>query len=348
MRKIEKKYLAIIYIILSAFFFALMNLFVSLSGDLPVMQKVFFRNLIATGYATVMLLRTKGAVRTGKGHVMDLLIRAVSGTVGIFCNFYAISYLDLADASILNKLSPFFAIIFSIFVVKEKPKKTEWFAVILAFVGALFVVKPSFSAEVVPALVGVLGGLGAGLAYTYVRKMGKAGVNGNLIIFCFSAFSCLASLPSLIFNYSPMTWLQLTYLLLAGVAATGGQVFITKAYSNAPAKEISVYDYSIVIFSAILGFIFLSEIPDWMSFIGYFIIIFAAGFNWYHSTRDGKKKAPAPDGEGEMPAPDAPAELPEENAGAPPQEAAAPEDTERPDTVSENDGETENGEESTE
>ena len=279
--KIGSKYLGIVYIVISAFFFALMNLFVSMAGEVPVMQKAFFRNIVALVLAAVMLLKDRGAVKTGRGHVGDLLIRAAAGTVGVLCNFYAISNMNIADASILNKLSPFFAIIFSFFLLKEKPAKTEWLAVAVAFVGALFVVKPTFSAEVLPAALGVLGGLGAGVAYTFVHKMGKAGVNGNLIIFVFSVFTCLVTLPSLIFDYYPMSWQQLGALLLAGLAAAIGQIFITKAYSKSPAKEISVYDYSIVLFTALLGFLFLSEVPDWMSVVGYCVIIFAAVGNWY-------------------------------------------------------------------
>ncbi len=289
MLKVKSKYLGIVYIIISALFFAFMNLFISLSGDVPVMQKCFFRNVVAMVFSFVLLMRNREVIKTGKGHLGDLLVRAVAGTLGIFCNFYAISNMGIADASILNKLSPFFAIILSIFVLKEKPTLVEWIAVALAFVGALFVVKPSFSADVIPAVSGVLGGLGAGIAYTFVRKMGKAGVNGNLIIFFFSAFSCLVTLPVLIFDYHEMSWLQFGYLMLAGVSATGGQIFITQAYSHAPAKQISVYDYSIVIFAAILGFFFLEELPDWLSVIGYVVIILAAVGNWFFALQKDKK-----------------------------------------------------------
>ncbi|MBQ9081319.1 MAG: DMT family transporter [Clostridia bacterium] len=293
MLSINKKYIGILYIVTSAFFFALMNLFVSLAGEVPVMQKTFFRNIVASFFSLVLLLRQPQAFKTTKGHLGDLMFRAVAGTLGVFCNFYAIRYMGIADSYILNKLSPFFAIILSFFILKEKPRKTEWLAVCIAFIGALFVVKPSFSAEVIPAVSGVLGGLGAGIAYTFVRKMGKAGVNGNLIIFFFSAFYCLVTLPVLIFDYYPMSFEQFGFLMLAGLSAMGGQVFITKAYSKAPAKEISVYDYSIVVFTAILGFFFLSEIPDVLSFIGYGIIILAAVGNWWLNLRRDKKQKQA-------------------------------------------------------
>ena len=303
--KISPGHSGIVYIVLSAFFFALMNLFVSLAGDVPVLQKAFFRNVIALVMASFMLLKDRAAVKTGKGHVGDLIIRAVAGSLGVLCNFYAISNMNIADASILNKLSPFFAVIFSFLLLKEKPAKSQWLAVAIAFAGALFVVKPSFSLEALPAALGVAGGLGAGIAYTFVHKMGRAGVSGNLIIFVFSVVTCLITAPSLFLEPYSMSGMQLGFLLLAGVAAAVGQIFITKAYSRAPAKEISVYDYSIVIFTAFLGFVFLGEIPDGWSFLGYGIIIFAAVGNWYMSVRRRGEAVPPP-AENGSPAKDGP------------------------------------------
>ena len=147
----------------------------------------------------------------------------------------------------------------------------------MAFCGALFVVKPSFQIEKsLPALIGVLGGLGAGLAYTFVRYLGKKGERNAVIVFFFSACSCLIMLPFAIAQYQPMELAQLGWLLLAGIAASGAQFSVTAAYACAPAKDISVYDYSQVIFTAVWGALFLMEFPDFLSIIGYIIIIGAA------------------------------------------------------------------------
>lgn len=275
----------IIYIIISAFFFALMGVFVKLSGDLPIMQKSFFRNAVALIFASAIIAKQHiWELPKGK-NIGYLFIRAVAGTVGILCNFYAVSNMNVADASMLNKLSPFFAVIFSVFVLKEKANFKQIFAVTLAFIGALFVMKPSFSFDALPAFLGFIGGLGAGLAYTYVRKLSQNNFKGPLIIFYFSLFSCIVTLPSIIFDFTPMTPLQWIYLNLAGLSAGGGQFFITSAYSKAPAKEISVYDYSQIIFTTLLSIIVFHELPDLLSFAGYFIIISAAIFNAYNSLK---------------------------------------------------------------
>ena len=92
-------------------------------------------------------------------------------------------------------------------------------------------------------------------------------------------------LPFLVFDFHPMEWWQLLMLLGAGLAATGGQFSITSAYSNAPAREISVYDYSQIIFATLLGFIFLGEMPDIYSFIGYIIICSMAVLMFFYNKR---------------------------------------------------------------
>lgn len=260
-------------IIISAFCFAIMNTFVRLAGDLPSIQKSFFRNFVALIFAAAMLLRTEEKFSFDRKNLPYLLLRAFFGTLGILGNFYAIDHLVLADASMLNKLSPFFAILFSYFILREKTSPGQAIAVVIAFIGALFIIKPTGVSFNAASLVGVMGGMGAGIAYTMVRLLSKRGERGPFIVFFFSAFSCVATLPFLIFDFHPMEWWQLLCLLGAGLAATGGQFSITAAYSFAPAKEISVFDYTQIIFAAALGFIFFGELPDGYSLIGYVIII---------------------------------------------------------------------------
>lgn len=266
-----------IYIILAAFFFASMNVFVKLAGDLPPIQKSFFRNLVAAIFALVILLKSKQGFRYEKKDLPMLLLRSIFGTLGILCNFYAVDHLLVSDASMLNKLSPFFVIICSSIFLKEKATRVQKISIVIAFIGSLFIIKPSFNIlNNIDSIIGVLGALGAGIAYTCVRQLGKQGVSGAKIVFFFSCFSCLSVVPYLMINYRPMTNNQILILLFAGLMAAGGQFAITAAYNNAAGKDISIYDYSQILFAAILGFVFLDQIPDLLSVIGYIIIIGAA------------------------------------------------------------------------
>ncbi len=288
----NSKYKGILYIITAAFFFALMNLFVRLAGDLPSIQKSFFRNFVAMIFAGGMLLKARPSLKLDKGSWGILLLRAIFGTLGILCNFYAIDHLVLADATMLNKMSPFFAILLSVILLKEKISLFQGCAVAAAFGGVLMVIQPSGSnLDVGPALIGLFGGMFAGIAYTMVRLLGKRGVAGPFIVFFFSAFSCAATLPSLILQFTPMTAAQLVILLLAGASAAAAQFSITAAYCHAPAREISIYDYSQIVFAAILGFVFLHQVPDALSLAGYGVICAAALANFLYSTRLSRRSA---------------------------------------------------------
>ena len=241
---LSNKSKAIGYIMLSAFGFALMTAFVRLAGDLPFTQKSLFRNLVAVAVAVIVLRREKCGFKWEKGNLPLLILRSTCGTLGIFCNYYAIDHLVLADANILNKMSPFFAILFSLFLLKERANIWQYLSVLAAFGGAMLIIKPGFSADAFPAV----------------------------IVFFFSAFSSLTALPFVIADFHPMTFAQFMCLMGAGAAATLGQFGVTLAYLHAPAKEISVFDYTQALFSAALGFFMFGQIPDGLSVLGYIVI----------------------------------------------------------------------------
>lgn len=282
----KKRYKGIICIIMSAFCFALMSFFVRMAGNLPPIQKSFFRNFVAAIFAGIILMKNGVPFHCKKENLGYMLGRSICGTIGILCNFYAVDHLVLADASMLNKMSPFFAVIFSYFLLKEKITVPQGLFVIGAFVGSLFVIKPTFSnMDLLPSLIGLCGGIGAGAAYTMVRKLGERGEKGPFIVFFFSTFSCVVTLPWLLFDYHPMSLVQIGILLFAGLSAAGGQFSITAAYCYAPAREISVYDYSQIIFSAGLGFFFFEQIPDLLSWIGYAVICLMAVAMFLYNNR---------------------------------------------------------------
>ncbi|MEZ7736654.1 DMT family transporter [Gemella sanguinis] len=263
-------------IIIAGFGFALMSLFVKLSGDLPSMQKGFFRNIIAVFLSSIPLIKHWKVINIPRNNTgwLVLISRSVFGTIGLVLNFYAISHISLADSSIIQKLSPFIIIILSYIFFKEEMTKFQVFAIIIAFIGITLIIKPSGNNIIsMGALAALLGALCAGIAYTCVRYLGTHNISGEFIIFFFSSLSSLMLLPYLILDYRTMTYYQLSMLLLAGISATIGQYGVTFAYKFAAAKNISVFDYSQVLFSGIFGYMFFGEFPDFQSLIGYIIVI---------------------------------------------------------------------------
>ena len=276
MNKKNNILMGIFCIIVAGFGFSLMALFIKLAGNLPSMQKGFFRNIIAVGISSIPLIKHWKSINFPKGKLSwsVLISRSVFGTIGLVFNFYAITHISLADSTIIQKLSPFVILILSYIFFKEKMTKFQMFAIVIAFIGVGFIIKPSGNGFIsMGALAALLGAFCSGIAYTCVRYLGTHNVSGEFIIFFFSTLSTLLLLPYLIFDYRVMTMYQLYMLILAGASATIGQYGVTFAYKYAAAKNISVFDYSQVLFSGIFGFIFFNELPDLQSIIGYIIVI---------------------------------------------------------------------------
>lgn len=102
----------------------------------------------------------------------------------------------------------------------------------------------------------------------------------------FSLFSVVVLIPFSIFTYTPMTTIQILFLLGAGLSAAVGQIGITLAYSFAPAKDISIFTYASIIFTALFGFILLGESPDMFATVGYIVIIGASYYMFDKARRE--------------------------------------------------------------
>ena len=273
----------ILAIIVSAFGFALMGFFVRLADDFggPVssFQKSLFRNLVALVVAAVAYARARphSPPRPSLLAAWLLLSRSVLGTIGIFANFYALGRVPIAEAQTLNKTAPFFTVLFAWLFLSERIGLRQILTLSLAFVGALFVAKPGFAGAVAfPLAIGLMSGVCAGGAYACVRGLRRLEVSPALIILFFSGFSSLAALPFIIGHYDPMTLAQIVILSGAGLGAAVGQFGVTLAYGFAAPNEIAVFDYTSVLFSAALGFVFFAQLPDVWSIVGFVAILFAA------------------------------------------------------------------------
>lgn len=266
----------ILLLLASAFGFSLMTAFVKLSGDVPTLQKTIFRNGVSMIISFFFVIHFKERLFGKRENQKLLLLRSTLGALGIVLFFYAIDHLVLADADMLNKMSPFFTIVFASIFLREFVKPFQWYSILIAFLGTLFIIKPSFSLDIVPYAAGILSAVFAGAAYTVLRALGNK-EKFYTVVFYFSGFTTVILLPFVLYTYQAMSMRQTVFLLLAGVFATIGQFGITLAYKYAPAKEISVFNYFTVVFSAILGFMLLGQIPDVYSITGY-IIIFGSSF----------------------------------------------------------------------
>ncbi len=281
----------ILLMILSALSFSAMQIVVSLSGDrIPVLEQVFFRNIVGLVVSFILITKRKGSYFGTKKDQPILFSRSFFGFLGIITLFYAVNHAHQADVTILSKMSPFLITIFAAIFLKEKISKMQIPAMILAFIGAFLVANPTFNSNYFPLIIAFCTSITASICYTLLAYM-KGKVDPQTILFHLFVFCSVASIPFMIGNFVVPTWTELIYLILIGIFGWLGQITITLAYQKAPAAEVSVYNYTGIIFSMILGYVILGENVSATSYIGGGLVVAASILiYWYNNRLKGKKE----------------------------------------------------------
>ncbi len=275
----ENKTKGIILILLSALFFALMAATVKSLGNIPTAEKIFFRNILGFIIAFIIIKKKKQPLIGN--NVKLLFLRSVLGLLGVACYFYALSKIQLADAVILNKISPFFVLTLSAIFLGEKIKKLQILTLIFAILGAGLVIKPEFSSSIIPSIIALLSAFFAGAAYTTIRHLRHTDAAETIVLY-FTFISTVVMIPFMLFGqFVVPTPAENVRLLGVGVFATSAQFLMTNAYRFAPAGELSIYTYTNIIFSTIIGLIIWTEIPDYLTIVGAGLIIIAGFLNFY-------------------------------------------------------------------
>lgn len=258
--------------LVSAAAFAVMGACVKAAEAVPLAEKVMVRNLITLVIAGALAVRAGRPLLGHRRNRLLLLTRSLLGVGGVTCYFYAIGHLILADAAMLTKVSPFFVAVFAAIFLGERAPRGVMLAMVVAFLGGLLIIKPRFDLSVVPALIGLGSSLFAGGAYTVLRAL-RTRESTETIVFFFSLVSLLVFSPIVaVDTYRPhgSEWL---FLLGIGLGAAAGQFGLTLAYRWAPAAQVSIYSYAMILFSALLGLVVWHEIPDLLSITGGALII---------------------------------------------------------------------------
>lgn len=269
--------------------FAFMAATVKLSGgQVPLMQQIFFRNFIIFLLAFFTMKKQGISFVPSKGAKKDLFFRCLFGYLGMLCVFYANRNLHLADAQILQKLSPFFITVFAVTFLEEKLTKWKAVSLCMAFMGAVVVIRPHGDFTLFPFMVAVGSAFFSALAYTLLRKLHRE--PGSRIIFYFGAFTSAASFPFMLMQYKSLSLKYWGLLILIGVFAGLGQNFVTKAYRYAPASEVSIFDYTGVVISPIIGFLLFQEKIGIRTLLGMVLIVLSGYLSFYFNRKkEGEK-----------------------------------------------------------
>jgi drug/metabolite transporter (DMT)-like permease len=266
--------------LISAFCFAIMSISVKLAGDeVPIFEKVFFRNFFSI-FLAYYIVRKNNVRPLGRLKSLPYLLgRSIFGVGGVVTMFYALERMDVATASTIQKLSQFWVIIFAVFLLKEKIRSSQIVYMLIALLGVIIVSKPSAPEVLLPTLVAFLSSIFAGLAYTFVSKL-RTYEEPATVVFFFSFFATLVMIIPTLLNFKWLTLREFIFLLMTGLSAMGGQVFLTSSYHHAKASEVSIYAYANIIFSAVLALFIWGTYPDLWSTIGIVLIVGASYLNF--------------------------------------------------------------------
>ncbi len=259
----------------AALLFAIMGALVkTASAQLPSTEVVFFRN--AFGLVALLPWLLRGGIaglRTDNPRLH--LWRSLSGVTAMYCFFHALAHLPLAQAVLLNYTAPLFIPLIAALLLQEPfPWPVRW-AVLVGFVGIALILKPGVVQLNLDALIGLAAGIFTAFAFTAMRSMGKIEPTTR-IVFYFGVIATLISALPLFWTWimpAPELWGR---LLLIGLLATVAQLLVTRAHAYAPAARIGPFMYSIVVFSALLGWWLWNERMDQWSVLGGALVTGAA------------------------------------------------------------------------
>ncbi len=273
----------IVFILMSALFFSIMAAFVKSIPEIPLTEKMFFRNFIGLLAVSVTLARRKKSIKPRSPLLM--VSRALFGLAGVGLYYAALERLPLANAVMINKLSPVFVIVFAVVFLKEQVNRHQKAALVIALIGAVLVVRPGLDYTLFAGILALMSAAFAGAAYTVVRKLTQYD-SPVLIVFYFCLISSVVLLPFMAVEGIVVPNLkQLISLVGIGVSALVAQLFMTNAYQYAPASELSIFTYSDILFSFVIGMVIWVEFPDGLSIFGGLLIVLSGVVNYLNSMR---------------------------------------------------------------
>ena len=257
-----------------------------LADDLSALEIVFFRNLIGIALILYALKHTAPTLSGGKFHM--LIVRGLFGFLAMILFFYTITVIPLGEAITLNKTSPLFVTILAYYLLKEHLNKTTIFALLIGFLGIIFITKPFGLTISYEHFLGILGGFFAAAAYTTIKKI-KDIYDTRVIVLSFVGIGTL--LPAILFIIAPhidapqsvaflfpeftfptkvSVWLIIAFM---AIISTLSQWLLTKAYSVSNVSIIGVISYTNIPFAIGFGWMLGDKFPDYLTFVGIGLIV---------------------------------------------------------------------------
>lgn len=282
------------FMLLAALFFALMSVCVKLlSHSLPNAVVVFLRSALSVLVLLPLIVRRGlGTLRTRQ--LPEHLARGALGMAAMYCFFYSIGKLGLAEALLLNYTLPLFIPFVERLWLGARVPRDIWKPLALGFLGLLLLLKPGLGLFRPAALVGTLGALFAASAQVGVRRLALT-ESVTSIVFYFSLSSTLIALGPALLPWVTPSGAAIPLALAMVTAGTLGQLAMTRAYQLAPAARVGPFIYGSVAFAALFDWLLFGGHPDAPSTAGTALIVAAGILSLRHGASPRSRERPAPE-----------------------------------------------------
>jgi drug/metabolite transporter (DMT)-like permease len=271
---------AFIYKSLSVLFFVLMSVCIKATGDhIPLFQVVFFRNFFALLPLIFFIYFLKLNLRSINNYKLHIA-RAFIGITAMSLFFISIRYVPLVEMQTISYSSVFFISILSIFFLGEKIGYRRIIAIFIGFIGVLIILKPSTELFSNYSVLPLIASLFLSMAVIVLKKILLT--NNNILSVW--VFTVLCTIISLFFYNENWVWpnnLDMSFMIASGILGFIAQICLTKSFQLADASLLAPIDFSSVIWSFSLGYIFFGELISSDVLIGGLIIITSVGYIFY-------------------------------------------------------------------
>ena len=270
----SKNILGLFYMLISVTFFSLMDVLVKVTGEYALGQILFFRSLF--GLIPIFFLipkdRLKNFYKTQK--IGLHFYRSFFGAIAMASIFIALRNLELAETVAMTFAGPIFVTLFSIFFLSEKVGLTRWSAVVIGFVGVIFISRPGFETANIFYVFPIIFCLGFAAVCILIRKLTLYGESVWLIAFYFTLVSGLVGLATFPFGgWLIPTKIDFILLALIGIFGSVANLLLTQSYKLAEVSLTTPLKYLALIYAIAFGFFIFQEIPSFYTILGAGLIV---------------------------------------------------------------------------
>lgn len=245
------------------------------SADIHPFEVVFFR--VAFGFVLLVPLIASHGLKHFRTRRFGLhFARAAGHVTEMMIYFTGLVMIQYAQVQALTFTTPLFATLLAVLILREPINAWRLAALGVGFIGAMLVIRPG----VVPLQTGsvliLVSALGWAGVILIVKRLTRTDSSITITAWMIVLMSPMALVPALFVWVWP-TWPQLGWLALTGIAGTLGQLAVTQAFRVADTTAVLPFDFTKLIWAALLGYLVFDEIPTVWTWIGG-LVIFAGGF----------------------------------------------------------------------